>query len=71
MLRTTGPYVLGLFAAEQHLLLNPFSADVLTKLADSLTAYHVNKRTVRVPVDWEIDKQLLLRMAAARLAELA
>jgi len=71
MLRWTGQYVLGLSAAKQHLLLNPFSADVLTKLADRLTTYHVNKRTVRVPVEWEIDKELLRAMATARLAELA
>ena len=71
MLRSGAQYVLGLSTAKQHLLLNPFSADVLTKLADRLAGYHVNKRTVRVPVEWEIDEGLLHAITAARLAELA
>jgi uncharacterized protein YdhG (YjbR/CyaY superfamily) len=34
-----------------------------------LTDYKVNKKTIRVPVDWKPDKKLLRDMVAARIAE--
>ncbi|MGB8858709.1 MAG: DUF4287 domain-containing protein [Ilumatobacteraceae bacterium] len=71
MLRTDGQYVIGLSAAARHLLLNPFSGDVLAGLADELRNYVTNKHTVRIPLDWEIDHSLLRAMITARLAELA
>ncbi|MEQ1701533.1 MAG: DUF4287 domain-containing protein [Ilumatobacteraceae bacterium] len=71
MLRTNGQYVIGLSAAARHLLLNPFSGDVLARLADELRGYEVNKYTVRIPLDWTIDRSLLRAMVEARLAELA
>lgn len=71
MLRVNGAYVIGLSAATHHLLLNPFSADVLAAFADELSDYQVNKRTFKVPVDWKVDAALLQAMTKARLAELA
>lgn len=65
-----GKYVLGLSAAKHHLLLNPFSADVLAMFADDLADYEVNKKTFKVPLDWTIDTKLLLGITKARLAEL-
>jgi uncharacterized protein len=70
MLRTNGAYVIGLSAAKHHLLLNPFSADVLAAFADELRDYEVNKSTFRIPLDWKVDSALLRGMVAARLAEL-
>lgn len=70
MLRTNGQYVIGLSAASRHLLLNPFSGDVLAQLADDLRDYEINKYTVRIPLDWRIDRALLHAMVEARLAEL-
>jgi uncharacterized protein YdhG (YjbR/CyaY superfamily) len=70
MLRTNGQYVFGLSAARRHLLLNPFSAEVLDALGDRLSGYTTNKRTFQVPLDWEIDETLLRDMVDARLAEL-
>lgn len=70
MLRIDGKYVIGLSAAKNHLLLNPFSGDVLATFAEALAGYEVNKRTFKVPLDWEVDAELLCGMAAARLAEL-
>jgi uncharacterized protein YdhG (YjbR/CyaY superfamily) len=72
MLRTpTGSYVIGLSAATHHLLLNPFSSDVIAGLADRLQDYEVNKKTIRVPLDWNVDETLLRAMTTARLEELA
>ena len=39
-------------------------------IAEALAGYEVNKRTFKVPLDWEVDAELLCGMAAARLAEL-
>ena len=70
MLRTNGQYVIGLSATTRHLLLNPFSGDVLALLAGELRDYEVNKYTVRIPLDWQINRALLRALVEARLAEL-
>ena len=71
MLRTpAGKYVIGLSGAKAHLLLNPFSSDVLEQFADELRDYERNKQTFKVPFDWKVDAKLLRGMADARLAEL-
>lgn len=70
MLRVNGQYVMGLSAAKQHLLIAPFSGNVLAAFADRLVGYEVNKKTFRVPIDWKVDAKLLRDMAAARIAEL-
>ena len=43
---------------------------VLAAFAEELAGYEVNKKTFKVPLDWEVDAELLCGMAAARLAEL-
>jgi uncharacterized protein len=71
MLRTSdGKYVFGLSASKRHILLNPFSVDVLGAFKDELQGFEVNKNTFRVPLDWDVDAALLCAMAEARLAEL-
>jgi uncharacterized protein YdhG (YjbR/CyaY superfamily) len=35
-----------------------------------LEGYEVNKKTIKVPFDWKVDKKLLCDMVAARLAEI-
>jgi uncharacterized protein YdhG (YjbR/CyaY superfamily) len=70
MLRIDDKYVIGLSAAKHHLLLNPFSGDVLAACADELAGYKVNKKTFAVPIDWHVDTALLHGVVEARLAEL-
>jgi uncharacterized protein len=70
MLRVDGKYVLGLSVAKRHVLLNPFSADLITAFADRLVGYTTNKKTFAVPLDWKIDRRLLLDLVKARLEEL-
>lgn len=70
MLRRGSQYVIGLSAAKHHLLLNPFSGDVLAAFTDRLASYETNKKTFKVSLDWEIDAELLRGLAAARLAEM-
>jgi len=69
MLRTDKDYVFGLSVAKNHILLAPWSTDVLKKFTPKLGEYTVNKKTFAVPLDWNVDAQLLQSMVKARLAE--
>jgi len=54
-----------------HLLAAPWSVEVLDAFRDLLTSRHgltVNRRTFRLPLDWDVDAQLLDAMVAAELA---
>jgi uncharacterized protein YdhG (YjbR/CyaY superfamily) len=70
MLRVDGKYVIGLSVAKRHILLNPFSSDLLVAFADRLAGYELNKKTFKVPLDWKVDTKLLRAIVQARLAEL-
>ncbi|MEN9559383.1 MAG: hypothetical protein RLZZ502_594 [Pseudomonadota bacterium] len=65
-----GKYVLGLAAYAQHLSLNPWSPWIIEDFAARLAPLLVLKRTVQLPPDWVLDKELLREMVAARLQEL-
>jgi len=57
-----GAYVFGVSASSQHLLIAPFDTEVLQQLKSRLVGYKVNKKTVQVPVDWPVDRQLIIDM---------
>jgi uncharacterized protein YdhG (YjbR/CyaY superfamily) len=69
MLKLDGQYVFGVTVLTNHILMAPWSKDVLAEFAPRLTDYKVNKKTIQVPVDWKPDTKLLRDMAAARIAE--
>ena len=69
MLRLDKKYILGISAATNHILLAPFSTDVLNAMRPKLKDFTVNKKTIAVPNDWSVDSKLLLAMAKLRLAE--
>lgn len=71
MLKLDGKYVFGVTVLTNHILIAPWSKDVLADFAPRLTDYKVNKKTIRVPADWKPDVELLRDMAAARIAELS
>lgn len=70
MLRSGTAYVFGLSAATNHLLIAPWSKDVLAKFAPKLKEFDVNKKTIGIPNDWKVDEKLLHSIVRARLAEL-
>jgi uncharacterized protein YdhG (YjbR/CyaY superfamily) len=70
MLKFDGQYIFGVTVLTNHLLLAPWSKEVLEKFASRLKDYEVNKKTIRIPVDWKVDAKLLQDMAKMRLAEL-
>lgn len=69
MLRMGKNYVFGLSVSKKHILIAPWSTDVLQKFTPKLSEYEVNKKTFAVPLDWKVDAKLLQAMVKARLAE--
>jgi len=69
MLRDGSKYVFGISATKGYLLMAPWSTEVLDEFRPKLTDYKVNKKTIQIPSDWEIDSKLLFQMVKARLAE--
>jgi uncharacterized protein len=71
MLKLGKDYVFGASAARHHILLGPWGNDAVARAGSLLDGYEVNKKTIKVPVDWEPDAKLLHRLIANRLAELS
>ena len=70
MLKVDGQYVFGVSVATNYILMAPVSAAVLDEFRPRLTEFTVNKKTIRVPADWKVNKTLLRDMVAARLREI-
>lgn len=72
MLKRGNEYVFGASVATHHILIAPWG-DVLKTFApkfEKLEGVKVNKKTIGIPNDWEIDSKLLLAMISARLKEI-
>ena len=69
MMRLDSKYVFGASVAKNHILIAPFNAEVLKKMAKDLTDYTVNKKTVAVPNDWDVDEKLLVKMVKNALSQ--
>lgn len=65
-----GKYVAGIVAFKNHLTFAPWSQHVIDDFNARLKEYVVFKGCFQIPVDWEIDKELLKDLVRARLAEL-
>ena len=70
MLRSEGKYIFGISVAKNHILLAPWSKDIIEKFMPKMKNLDVKKKTIGVPNDWEVDEKLLQAMAKARMAEL-
>ena len=62
-----GRYLLGVSVLTRHLLLAPWSVEVLDAFRPRLAAFTVNRKTVRLPFDWQVDERLLDDLVAAEL----
>lgn len=67
MIKYQGHYVFGVSAATNHITIAPFDAEIIDDFRPRLQNYHVNKKTIRVPVDWEVDRKLILDIIAAQI----
>lgn len=65
-----GKYVAGVSAAKNHLAFSPWSDQVIEDFKPRLGEYVVKKNLFQIPVDWEVDGDLLKDMVRARLSEL-
>ncbi|MDB6056171.1 MAG: hypothetical protein JWO95_15 [Verrucomicrobiales bacterium] len=66
-----GKYVFGLAALKNHLTLAPWSPAVMHQFHAMLAKKFVtNKHCFQIPVDWQLDRELLKKLVHARLAEL-
>ena len=70
MLKSGESYVFGLSVAKNHLLIAPWGDQVLAHFESRLGDYEVNKKTIKVPVDWKVDAKLLNDMVKFRLDQL-
>ena len=70
MLKFGTQYVFGATPLKNHILLAPWSKNVLEAFSERLAGFEVNKKTFKVPVDWKVDKKLLRDLVGARLAEI-
>lgn len=70
MLRQGKDYVFGLSAARNHLLIAAVGGNAVELLGDRLHGLESNKKTIRIPLDWKVDKKLLHDLVRARLAEI-
>lgn len=68
LLSTGGQHLLGVSMSARRLLLAPWSVEVLDAFRPRLADYTLNRRTVRLPFDWDIDEQLLDDLVAAELS---
>lgn len=65
-----GKYVVGLAAYKRHLTFSPWSLAVMDAFRDRLGHYELFKNCFQIPVDWQIDAELVKDLVKARLAEL-
>jgi uncharacterized protein YdhG (YjbR/CyaY superfamily) len=59
MVKLEGAYVFGLGVFTQHILIAPYDSQVIEDFRERLAAYSLNKKTIQVPVDWNVDTDLL------------
>lgn len=67
MLRSEKRYFFGASAHKNHILLAPWDASVLTEMSSKLTDFTLNKKTMKVPIDWKVDAKLLNEMVDRQL----
>jgi uncharacterized protein YdhG (YjbR/CyaY superfamily) len=67
MLRTDDGYVFGASLGRRHILIAPWDRDRLEALRPRLEAdgYAVNRKTIRIPLDWPVDEALLGELVGA------
>jgi uncharacterized protein YdhG (YjbR/CyaY superfamily) len=69
MLKLQDQYIFALSIHTKHILLAPWGDGVIDKFKQRLSKYETNKKTFKVPVDWEIDAKLLQDLISARVTQ--
>lgn len=71
MFKFNGKYVAGLCAHKAHLSYSPQSAEVMLELAGDLADYVTSKSSFQFAVDKPLPFELVKKLVAARLEEIA
>lgn len=71
MLKMGKAYVFGISVHTKHILIAPWGTGVLDEFRPRLEGYEVNKKTIKIPVDWKVDKKLLCDMVGASMAAIS
>jgi len=71
MLKMGKAYVFGISVHTKHILIAPWGAGVLDEFRPRLAGYEVNKKTIKIPVEWKVDKKLLCDMVGASMATIS
>ncbi|CAN2189486.1 COG5646 Uncharacterized conserved protein [Candidatus Nanopelagicaceae bacterium] len=69
MLKLGNDYIFGATAAKKHILMSPWSNDVLDTFRERLEHLDLKKKTIGIPSDWKVEEKLILDMVKARIAE--
>jgi len=69
MVKLGSDYIFGASCATKHILIAPWSNDVLEAFRDRLAHLTLNKKTIGIPNDWKVEEKLILDMVKARIAE--
>lgn len=70
MLKLDKNYLFGVSAATNHILIAPWDQKVLKKYTPNFSDFRVNKKTIALPNDWDVDAKLLQAMMKDSLAGL-
>ena len=70
MLKLGNDYIFGVSAAKNHILMAPWSTDVLNAFRDQMQHLTLNKKTIGIPNDWKVEEKLILAMVKARISEI-
>jgi uncharacterized protein len=65
-----GKYVVGVCAYKNHLTFSVWSSQIIEDFKARLEKFVVFKNCFQIPVDWEIDQELVKDLVQARFAEL-
>jgi uncharacterized protein YdhG (YjbR/CyaY superfamily) len=58
-------YVFGLGVLVHHILIAPFDTDVIEQFHERPSGYSLNKKTIKVPVDSDVDVDLVRDLVKA------
>lgn len=69
MLKLGDDYIFGASCATRHILIAPWSTELLDAFRDRLEHLTLNKKTIGIPNDWKVEEKLILDIVKARIAE--
>ena len=70
MLKLDKHYLFGCSVATNHILIAPWNQDVLKKYTPKFKEFRVNKKTIALPNDWDVDEKVLQAMMKDSIAAL-